>query len=103
MVERGISRWECEKDGWMKSLASSRMIETSLGTAVVVTRLGALDEDPTILATGRPVLHEAELARFAAMAPAEKKEKWEERAELIDQYRALKAANPRMTVDSPWN
>jgi len=85
----------------MKSLASSRIIKTSLGQAVVVARLELLDTEPAILAAGLPVLVEDELLRFASLTPAEKASEWARRVTACGEYRAAKAANPKLTVDQP--
>ena len=86
----------------MNDLTDSKIITTSLGKAVVVSRLELVDTRPEVLAAGYPVLLEDELARFGTEPPAERKKLWDARATACEQYRALKAANPAANIDTPF-
>ena len=100
---QGIHHFECKEcDRIMDNLTDSKIITTSLGKAVVVSRLELVDTRPEVLAAGLPILLEDELARFGTEPPAQRKKLWDARATACDEYRALKAANPAANIDTPF-
>lgn len=86
----------------MDNLTDSKILTTSMGKCVIISRLSLVDTKPEILASGLPVLLEDELARFGSEPPAQRKRSWDARATAINEYRAAKAANPAMTIDTPF-
>ena len=87
----------------MKDLSEHRTVTSkTLGTIDVVKRMGVLDSNPLILAARRLVLLEEELVRWGTESAAWRAEAAAQRERDLDAYRAMKAADPAFTVDSPW-
>ena len=86
----------------MSDIADTRPIKTSLGSARVVKRLEILDENPAVLACGEPVFLEDEIAAMPTKPPAERARAWQRRVVDLEEYRRRKAADPAMTVATPW-
>ena len=86
----------------MDDVGDKRIVKTSFGEALVVKRLEQLDEQPEVLECGLVVLLEDELPRIAGETAEERVAGWRRRERDLAEFRRLKAADPSMTVDTPW-
>lgn len=73
-------------------------IQTSVGEAIVVEHMAAVDEHPDLLASGLAIWLRDELPALKALAPAQRVLAFAKRRTALDEERALRAKDPARTA-----